>query len=430
MSQESPEWAAVATAPQLAPFHDHPVGAHLWRTADEMQSLIDGGGDTGLVADEVGSTEELLLSAFLHDIGKARGGDHAVVGAELATALLRRAGFGAATIGVVADTVRHHLLLSETATRRDIADLDVINEVATLVGDLRRLEVLYLLTIADLRATGTTMWNDWRSSLVDRLYRSVREAIEAGGATPATQDVAAIMAEFPDGLDRRLVEEHVAAMPPGYLDSTPPREVRWHLGVAQGLDGSAVAVVHPEDPGRVLVAGTDRSGFLLAVSRVFTANGIGVMDARFRTRADGIALDTFHVCNDRTGESVAREVWVRVNRDLRAALDDTHDIRSVVKERVETYQKSGVDRAGVRVKTALSGRYTLIEIRTLDRIGLLADIAEALYGEGLDIHLARIDTMGGEARDTFYVRRVGGVPVRDDAELEALRGRLEDRLRG
>ena len=190
VDREFPEWLPVSTAPQLAPFHDHPVGTHLWRAADEMEKLIDSEGEIGEIVEAVGSTEELLLAAFLHDIGKARGGNHADVGAEVAAAFLRRTRFGAATSGVVVDAIRFHLLLSETATRRDIANLDVINDVADLVGDVHLLDVLYLLTIADLKATGTTMFNSWRSSLIRRLYDKVRSAIEEGGALPATPDVA------------------------------------------------------------------------------------------------------------------------------------------------------------------------------------------------------------------------------------------------
>lgn len=182
MDREFPEWGPVATAPQLAPFHDHPVGAHLWRAAAEMHALVEGGGETREVADEVGSSEELVLAAFLHDIGKARGGNHAEVGAGLSAQFLRRVGYGPATRAVVVEAVRLHLLLSETATRRDTADLEVIDELVTKVGDVRQLHVLYLLTIADLRATGTTMWSQWRADLIRTLYGRVLEAIEAAAA--------------------------------------------------------------------------------------------------------------------------------------------------------------------------------------------------------------------------------------------------------
>ncbi len=427
VDREIPEWSAVATAPQLAPFHDHPVGTHLWRTVTEMRSLLDPAGPDDGIAAELESTEELFLAAFFHDIGKARGGDHATVGAELAEGFLRRHGFGASTIATVVDAVRHHLLLSETATRRDLADPRVIDEVAALVGDLRRLRVLYLLTIADLRATGTTMWTSWRASLLERLYEKVREAVEAGGAAPATPDVDAVVARAPSAFDRRTIEEHVAAMPPDYLTTTGPDEVLSHLAAARSLRGPSAVIPDPDDPGRVLIAGRDRAGFLVAVTRTFTANGVAVLDARLRTREDGIALDTFHVADDRTGEPPPPERWDRVAADLEAALEGRVDLRPAIRHRVEAYRPAGPT-SPTEVRVRREGRYTTVEVRAPDRIGLLAEIVEALHGEGLDIHLARIDTMGGVARDVFYTRRVGGVPIVVEAELSALRRRLVDRL--
>jgi [protein-PII] uridylyltransferase len=430
VDQHFPEWLPVATAPQLAPFHDHPVGAHLWRAADEMHALIKSGGETGAIADEVGSTEELLLAAFLHDIGKARGGDHAEVGAGVAAGFLRRAGFGPATVGVVVTAVRLHLLLSETATRRDIADPEVIDEVAAQVGDLRQLQILYLLTIADLRATGTTMWNDWRASLIHSLFGRVGEAIESGAAPPATADIEAIL-ECADGdVTRRTVEEHVTAMPPDYLATTTPREILWHIGVVKKMREPALVAVDPIDPGRVLVVGDDRSGFLLAVSRAFVANGVSIMDARLRTRADGIALDTFHVCEDRTGGVVGSAKWEAVTKALQSSLAGQLDLRSAIRERVEAYRRADHDSAAVELRSGVDGRYAAVEVRMPDRVGLLTDIVEAIHGEGLDIHLAKIDTMGDVARDIFYIRRIGGAPIRSDTELEALCARLADRLRG
>jgi [protein-PII] uridylyltransferase len=115
---------------------------------------------------------------------------------------------------------------------------------------------------------------------------------------------------------------------------------------------------------------------------------------------------------------------------LSAALAGEKDLRPAIKERVATYRRTGVGGGPIVVRTRLEGRYTAVEVRAPDRIGLLTDIVEALHGDGLDIHLARIDTMGGEARDVFHVRRAGGVPVRDESELATLRGRLEDRIRG
>ena len=429
VDREFPEWGPVATAPQLAPFHDHPVGAHLWRTVDEMLGLIASHDETGALADEVGSTEELLLAAFLHDIGKARGGNHQIVGADLTASFLRRVGYGPATIGAVTDAVRLHLLLSETATRRDTADPAVIDEVATQIGDLHRLNVLYLLTIADLRATGTTMWNEWRAALLHDLYSKVSTAITAGSAPRATPDIDAIVATAGPTLDRRAIEEHVAAMPAEYLDAATPRDVVWHIEMTSVLERPAQVSVDPDDPGRVLVVGEDRSGFLLAVTRAFTANGVEVMEARLRTRSDGVVLDTFRVRDELTKGVVAPDRWDRLLASLLALLSDQHALQTKISEKTLAYRVDGQKGSAFEVRGHEADQFTVIEVRAQDGFGLLTRIVEALHGEGLDIHLARVDTMGGQARDVFYVHRLG-VPIRTGPELTALVGRLRDRLGG
>jgi [protein-PII] uridylyltransferase len=275
------------------------------------------------------------------------------------------------------------------------------------------------------------MWNEWRRTLIDSLYLRVREAIEQGGARPATPGVGAIVAAADTGdVDRRDIEEHVAAMPDDYLGETMPWEILWHLEVIKALDDVALISIDPDDPGRVLVVGADRSGFLLAVTRAFTANGVGIRDARLRTRSDGIALDTFHVVTDRTGEAVPESRWAVIGADLQRSLGAGGDLRPAIRERVKAYRRADDSAGAVEVRTWVADRRTVVEVRAPDRIGLLADIVEALHGDGLDIHLARIDTMGGVARDLFYVRRIGGIPIRDELELATLRGRIEDKLRG
>ena len=163
------------------------------------------------------------------------------------------------------------------------------------------------------------------------------------------------------------------------------------------------------------------------MTRTFTSHGVAVLDARLRTRADGVALDTFHVVDDRTGGPVPPERWPRVAADLVEGLEGRRDLAGASRRRTETYRPRR-PATGARVTVRREGRYTVIEVRAPDRIGLLAEIVEALYLEGLDIHLARIDTMGGEARDVFFTRRVGGIPILVETEVAALRRRLEDRL--
>ncbi|MGH8875552.1 MAG: HD domain-containing protein, partial [Acidimicrobiia bacterium] len=184
LARAFPEWERAVGEPQVAPFHAHPVDVHLWRTAQEVVAVAGPDGDEPWcreVADDLGALDEVLLAALFHDIGKGLPGDHSEVGAEVTRGAAARMGFGPATVDTLERAVRHHLLLPRVAARRDLDDPAVIGEVAHLVSDLHTLRVLFLLTIADGRATGPTGWDAWKASLVRALF--ARTAEELGRRT-------------------------------------------------------------------------------------------------------------------------------------------------------------------------------------------------------------------------------------------------------
>jgi [protein-PII] uridylyltransferase len=424
-----PEWKAVTALPELAPFHEHPVDAHLWRTVDEMRALVTRPAQFAAdIIAELGSTEELLLAAFLHDIGKGTGRDHSSAGAEAAASFLRRARFGPAIQADVVAAIRNHLLLGRTATRSDTADPAVIDEVADAVGGLRSLQILYLLTIADARATGRTMWSEWKATLLRELYIRVAGRFGVPGADSPTVDAGEVARLSGGRHPERTVAEHLAAMPADYAAATPEADVVWHLDAVSSLSGPVGVSVDPSG-NRVLVTGGDRRGFLLAVCSAFAASGIAVLDARLSTRGDGTVIDVFEVRDDRSGDLVAADRLARFEETLAAVIVGDRDVRRTVEERAAAYPAPASVDVVVRAGPPDSHRHTVLEVRAPDRIGLLVAIAEALYSEGLDVYLAKVDTRAGEAVDTFHVRRLG-VPIRTEPELAALTRRIEDRLRG
>jgi [protein-PII] uridylyltransferase len=428
--RDFPEWEAISAMPQLAPFHEHPVDAHLWRTTDEMIRLIrepDGIG-AEIVADLDPAEELLLLSAFLHDIGKGVDGDHSEQGAEVAAGFLDRAGFEPSTIEAVTAAVRHHLLLARTALRRDIASPEVIDEVAGAVGEIEILQILYLLTIADSRATGRTMWSEWKETLLRQLYLRVAARLEHGAAEPAVVEAEAVARLTMGRVRPETVDEHLAMLPPDYAVATEPGEVVRQLEVVSELAEQTILSV--SDSGeQVLVVGHDRRGFLLSVCRAFAANGIGVHDARLYTRADGVVFDVFEVRDDRTGTAVEPDRWAKVQLTLAGPEPDGLAVRDMVRQRAAAYDTGRQMPVTVRPRPELPQLNTVLEVRATDRVGLLVDVVEALYAEGLDLHLARIDTRANQAIDVLHVSR-SGAPIREDDELADLCRRLEDRIRG
>ncbi|HEX5696857.1 MAG TPA: HD domain-containing protein, partial [Acidimicrobiia bacterium] len=423
------EWEAISAKPQLAAFHEHPVDAHLWRTTDEMLGLIREPDEIGaVILEDLAAAEELLLlSAFLHDIGKGVEGDHSEQGAVIAESFLRRAGFDPSTVEVVATAVRHHLLLARTALRRDIASPEVLDEVAGMVGGIRVLQILYLLTIADSKATGRTMWSEWKETLLSQLYLRVAARLGVGEEPPVVH--AEAVATLPEvSFTPEEVNQHLASLPPDYAVVAEPGDVAWHLDVISRLADRTILSVS-ESGEQVLVVGRDRRGFLLAVSRAFAAHGIGVHDARLYTRVDGVVIDHFEVRDDRSGETVPPDRWPKVEETVAALETEARDLVDVVRQRAAAYDTGSQLPVTVRPRAEATQPNTVIEVRAADRVGLLVDIVEALFAEGLDLHLARIDTRGNQAIDVLHVSR-SDAPIPSGPELDELCRRLEDRIRG
>lgn len=404
-----PEWEVVRAAPQLAPFHEHPVEAHLWRTVDEMQALVErGDGHYSAVAEEVDSPDALTFAAFLHDVGKGREGNHAAVGADIARSFCERIGCAPEVAALVEGAVRHHLLLSETASRRDLDDPAVVAQVVGTVGNERLLQVLYLLTVADSRATGSTMWGEWKSTLVRTLF--VRCAAHLGTECPgdspggATRDQVAAAASTGDD---RALNAHLSAMPAEYLRSTSTAEVLWHLEMIDGMGANWNLGFRPgEAAGTAVVVGRSRPEFRRLVAESFAANGIDVLEARLASRADGIVVDSYRVRDDRIAGPVPSGRWDRVRADVEAALAGELDTEAKVAARAAAY--ASVVGAGlepdVRVSIDDASDEGIVTIRCSDRIGRLAEVLSVLHDCDLEIRLAKIDSRGGEVIDTFHVR--------------------------
>lgn len=410
-----PEWGTVRALPQLAPFHEHPVADHLWRTVDEMHALIGDDGHYGRIADELDSPRALLLAAFLHDIGKGRHDDHAIVGAHIAKEFCERMGLAPAESELVEKTVRHHLLLAMAATRRDIDDPAVIDEVAGTVGGLRHLQALYLLTVADSKATGKTMWSDWKATLVRSLFVRCAARLTDGGSTePGTTREAVLSGSAARGVG---AGPHLDGMPEEYLRSTTTDEVLWHLQLiaeATGVTNVGVRGVSPAE--RAVVVGRFRPGFRQRTAEALAANGIDVLEARLFTRADGMIVDTYRVNDDRIGGPVRPERWDAFRADLESGLLGESDPGAKLATRAVAYGDRSGGEPVVRASVDAASGDLVVVVKCADRIGRLAEILGVLTGLGLQIRLAQIDSREDEVVDTFHI----GVDDPESVAVDAL----------
>jgi [protein-PII] uridylyltransferase len=366
-----PGWDVVRSAPQRNALHKYTVDRHLVETAVQASALTR----------NVDRPDLLLVGALLHDIGKARGGDHSEVGARIAADLATRMGFDEDETAVIVALVRHHLLLPDTATRRDLEDPDVIDEVARVLGRVDVVDLLHELTIADSLATGPTVCSDWRFGLINDLAERVRSSM-AGRPLP----------EPPDLTEHQEVALRQAGV--------------WVL-----MDVRDATCV-------VTVAAPDRVGLLSLVAGVLSLNRLNVLAARVMTVGDR-AVQEWTV-RPSFGDPPLIE---QLSDDIRRAVDGTYDVADRLARRDADYARTppaGYPEPLVAVFPGGSRGLTIVEVRAHDAPGLLYRVTRAVAAADATIVGAKVSTLGADAVDVFFVTDRMGAPLTDD-RMAALR---------
>jgi [protein-PII] uridylyltransferase len=358
LSRLIPEWAAVRFKAQHNPVHRYTVDRHLIETA------VRAGG----LATEVARPDLLLVGALLHDLGKGYPGDHSEVGERLAGSIALRMGFPADDAAVLAALARHHLLLPDTATRRDLDDPATIALVASAIdGSGPLLDLLHQLTIADAAATGPAAWSDWKAGLVDRLVRRTHRML-GGARLPAAEPPSAAVLEL-----ARAGTTKVA------------------------VEGSDVVVVAPDAP-----------GLLSAASGLLALHSLDVQAADVRTVA-GMAVNRFSV-SPRFGS--LPEVSL-LNGDLRRILAGGLDLDARLRAKESSYRPAAAPDGQPRLLwfDDQATDATVLEVRTRDAIGLLHRLTGALERCRVDVRSARISSLGSFVVDAFYLTDPDGKPL-------------------
>ena len=391
-----PEWEHVRFRPQRNAYHRFMVDRHLLETVSEAVRLLDEpAAPDARAAQSIADPDLLLLGALLHDIGKGQPGDHAVTGANAARCIGERLGLPVDRIETLVWLVRWHLLMADTATRRDLSDPATIRRFAGRVGDVERLRLLTLLTVADSRATGPAAWGSGKAALVRELYDRTLPAL----AHPDL-DVAERTLELP-------IDELIG---PGVI-------VQWET-----LDDARL---------RCTVGAPDRPGLLAGVAGALAIEGFDIVSADGQTLPDGRAAEVFVGTDrfDRLGDDTGRD---RAALTIQGVLTGHISAADAIQARRSTYGQPAVatadERVRVRVAQDESDDATVVEVYAPDEIGLLATIASVFTGQALDVRVARVATTGEQAVDVFYVHEAGE-KVTNPARVERLRTALFDSLR-
>jgi [protein-PII] uridylyltransferase len=383
--------------------------------------------------------ELLYLAGFFHDIGKGRGGDHSKLGAEDARTFLQHHGLSHYDQNLVAWLVENHLIMSQTSQRRDISDPQVINDFARHVGDRNRLDYLYLLTVADIRATNPTLWNNWKDTLLRDLYSSTNRALRRGLEHPLNSEElihdikSAARGRLSGlGLDRDQLQALWEDFPDNYFLRHSVEEVMWHAQTILsegGVDGLRVDLSRQAGNGSTLLFIYTPVGESLfsRTTALLDQLGLSITDARIITSKRGYAINTYSLLTTNGDATLdhyqAQELVTLMREELGSGEDIVPAVSRPVPRRMRHF------RVATRVEFYADepGHRSIVELTTTDYPGLLSRVGRVFYKQGIILQNAKISTLGSQAEDVFYVVNSNGKAL-DENEKHVLREALVETL--
>ena len=439
-----PDFGRVVAQMQFDMYHHYTVDEHSIRAIGLLAQIEKGdlSEDHPLasgITRQLVSRRVLYVSVLLHDIAKGRGGDHSVLGAEVAMRLCPRLGLSPAETETVAWLVRYHLLMSATAFKRDLADFKTILDFVEAVQSPERLRLLLILTVVDIRAVGPGVWNGWKRQLLSDLFEAAEEVLRLGHKQKGREErIGAKQQALKEAMGWSDVQIAKAArrLPASYWIAEPLdillRNAR-HIAAAGDKPLSIAAQVYPERGATlVTVYASDHPGLFYRVAGAIHLAGGSIIDARIHTTRDGMALDNFLV-QDPFGQPFDDvDRLTRLERGIEDALANRNRLadrlaqRPLARTRAEAFTIEPV----VLIDNRASNRYTVIEVNARDRPALLNALAHALFQSKVTIHSAHIATYGERAVDTFYITDLIGDKVDGASRLKALERRLLDAAAG
>ena len=434
-----PDFGRVVAQMQFDMYHHYTVDEHSIRALGLLAAIERGDLKSehplsSAIIKQIASRRVLYVAVLLHDIAKGRGGDHSLIGAEIALKLGPRFGLDPAETETVSWLVRYHLLMSSTAFKRDLTDPKTIEDFVHQVQSPERLRLLLVLTVVDIRAVGPGIWNDWKRTLLRTLFEAAEERLRLGHKQHGRAELVearqkALAAEL--GWKSGALRAHARRLPDSYWLAEP---LAWQAANARQValaearigDARPSVVVEPDpDSGatRVSVFTPDREGLFYRICAGLAEAGASIIDARVHTTRDGIALDNLLVLDGRGQAYSDRRLRNRLARAVEAALTSAHEPPLPVGEARRKRTAAFEVAPSVAIADRASTRTTVVEVNARDRVALLASLAGAIRECGHRLHSAHIATYGERAVDVFYLTRGDGRKLTEE-DAETLRAAL------
>ena len=437
-----PEFEPIVAMMQFNMYHSYTVDEHTIQTishlaAIERRELEEELPVVSAILEGGLNRKVLYIALLLHDIGKGRSDDHSVLGAKIARDVAPRLGLKSFEVETVEWLVRHHLLMSDMAQKRDIADPRTVRDFAKAVQSVKRLDLLTVLTVCDISGVGPGVWNNWKAVLIRALYRQTRKALETGledlnrenRGTEAKKNLRASLPEWPKVDVRRETNRHY----PPYWQGL---HVTAHVIFADLLrdipEDSIRMDLQPDedrDATRICFAMANHPGAFSRITGALALSGANIVDARTFTSKDGFATAVFWV-QDADGHPYEE---TRLGR-LQKLIEETLYGKVVARDEIKSRDKIKKRERAFRVPTSISFDnqgseiYTIIEVDTRDRLGLLYDLTRTLANANVNISSAVIATYGEQVVDVFYVKDMFGLKYHSKPKCDILEEKLREAI--
>ncbi len=436
------DFGKVVAMMQFNMYHHYTVDEHTLRALGILASIERGEGrdQHPLATDllpKIQHRKELFAAIFLHDIAKGRPEDHSVAGAKIARKLCPRLGFTPAETELTAWLVEQHLTMSMTAQSRDLADRKTIKDFAAIVQTIERLRLLLILTVVDIRAVGPGVWTGWKGQLLRTLYYETEPYLLGGHSQlsrgqrieTARGELASRLAGWSEEERKRALERHYD---PYWLRVDLPEKVA-HAELLRLSDkaGKRLATRFAtrafEGVTEITVVAPDHPRLLSTLAGACTAAGANIVDAQIFTTTDGLALDTIMVSREFPNDEDELRRAERIARLIEATLEGRERLPEIVARRVTAQKKppkAFMLPTEVTIDNSLSEQFTVVEVSSLDRPGLLYELTRAISDLSLNIASAHVATFGERAVDVFYVTDLTRQKIQSSSKQGAIRRRL------
>lgn len=447
-----PPFAGIRCLIQFNQYHSFTVDEHTLKAMDEIVAFATDDSPVGSAYRSVRHKATLHLSLLMHDIGKGQEGDHSIIGAALSEQVAVRLQMAENKKSMLIFLVRHHLVMPNLAFRRDISDSAVLVDFARLVGAPELLRMLYVLTVADIRAVGPDVWSDWKGELLADLYNRAMQILSGRPYNHLEQERLKIVRDtvrgstVPNGRPHDAVswpgwiDQQLDALPPFYLMTENPERIARDLNMIQQLNESEVRIEGEYEPEtdtvsyRIFAPQRFQQGSFHKIAGILSGLRMNILAAQICTTADGVLIASFRVSDN----DFAGTVPVSRIEDVAAAICDVLTGRKTVES---VFRRSSLLRFSrknalvtrpepqVSIDNDCSERFTVVDVFASDSQGLLYTLAHTLFEHGLQVHLARIATHIDQVVDVFYVVDQQQQKLEDAQQLERLRSSLLQEIR-